>query len=1368
MLLQGGAGVGKSRLLDQMKWTAQLTGTVVEGSPLAVRSVRELCRRAAGRDDLPGGVAGVLEAHAAINAQDEGIVVCLDDADRLDPEDLQSFQALIRCVQPDDRLLLLAATTAPLELESPALERVAVEPLDVANVADWAASLVSPNRIAELHAFSAGVPARIEATLGQIHRGVRTETDLCSEVRGARQRGVEPAVPRIDRPSGLARLDEAGREAVALLAALGGLVDVDRFEELLPSAQAVELAAVGWIRRDGGRWRLAAVDPAEVVAELPPRLIREAHERIVRALQSPAPSAPQRPGAQRTVPLPGDAAELLLHMTAAGRLAEAESLLLDTEPSLLGARRGSTCVFELGRQSRRADVLLRVAEIHHRAERPALSLAVLARLVRIEPGRRRDTACCHLAGSCYHALGRSRRARRYLERALTELPAGEAGGRLRGQVVALLARVSLQRGDYARARSLAHAELESCRSPALRASLLQSAGVAASYLGEVDQALDHLRTAATLQEQTGAAAERLRTLSYVAIAEYRRGNLEAAIEGYRAAIDVAEGHGLTPLLASALLNLGTACQRQGDWGAALGNYERGLRLARALGRASTEATLQLNLANLYVEIGSFDRGLASLERVEPLARSAGLTHLEGMTRVIRGEVALARGETLAAIAEFDGARRFHEERGDEREVAEALLHAAEALLARGEIPEAAERVAAATRRAAELDATDLAAQLAWFEGRCAWARGAADEALAQLDESRELCQQSSQQLLEADVLAARSQVALARGDDRRARDDREQARSRWRRVAETLPPALRDAFWAHPRRAALVDTATHQFPPALSGAEPSTLDRRVLTRFLEVNQRINSSLSIERVLEFAMDAAIELTGAERGFVLLGPAGEKPSSRSADPREGYEVAVARNLDRTRLSDEEYEFSTHIAERVLDTGQPIITVDARRDERFSGHRSVHAMQLQSVAAVPIRSRRGVAGALYLDNRYQRGHFTPADLDLLVAFADQVAIALRNARIHGALERRARDLEVDKRAAEQRSRGQAKEIARLSREVQTRQRALELRYDYQQIVGRSGPMRSLLATLDRVIDSPLSVLVQGESGTGKELIARAIHFNSPRRAKPFLSINCAALPEALLESELFGHVRGAFTGAAADKEGLMVAARGGTLLLDEVGDMPAPMQVKLLRALQEREVRPVGATAVRQIDLRVLAATNKDLEAEVRSGSFREDLYYRLAVVTVQVPALRERPEDIAALATTFLGRLAEQSSAPAPELSRAALRLLMHYRWPGNVRQLENVLAKAFYLSDRTLIDVADVELPRRLRSPSRARDRRSFERDEARRILDALHQHRWNVSAVARSLGIPRNTLYRKLRKLQIQRPDHEPSGERRAPARPPG
>ena len=314
----------------------------------------------------------------------------------------------------------------------------------------------------------------------------------------------------------------------------------------------------------------------------------------------------------------------------------------------------------------------------------------------------------------------------------------------------------------------------------------------------------------------------------------------------------------------------------------------------------------------------------------------------------------------------------------------------------------------------------------------------------------------------------------------------------------------------------------------------------------------------------------------------------------------------------------------------------------------------------------------------------------------------------------------------------------------------RELNRQYNFPEIIGTSEKMQRVFELVAKVADTNSNVLILGESGTGKELIARSLHFNSSRSAKPFLAVNCGALPESLLESELFGHTKGAFTGAVADKKGLFRSAEGGTLFLDEIGEMPLPLQVRLLRALQEHEVTPVGSSQPLKFDARIIAATNRDLAKEVENGSFREDLFYRLNVIEISLPALRERSDDIHALVRHFIAMAAGAQSSVIKPITEEALGALRSYAWPGNVREIENSIERAFILSGD---EIGLADLPPKVRESSANSTTVSHEADsleavERRHINEILRTTNGDKVAAARKLGIDLSTLYRKLRKYE--------------------
>ncbi len=328
---------------------------------------------------------------------------------------------------------------------------------------------------------------------------------------------------------------------------------------------------------------------------------------------------------------------------------------------------------------------------------------------------------------------------------------------------------------------------------------------------------------------------------------------------------------------------------------------------------------------------------------------------------------------------------------------------------------------------------------------------------------------------------------------------------------------------------------------------------------------------------------------------------------------------------------------------------------------------------------------------------------------------------------------------------------EIERMKAEVGRLRSELETTYAFSGIIGSSPGMRKVSELMRRVVDTDVSVLVTGESGTGKELVARALHFNGPRRKGPFVAINCASVPETLIESEMFGHERGAFSGATARRAGCFEQADGGTLLLDEIGDMPLVLQTKLLRVLQEREIRRVGGSTTVPIDVRVVASTHRDLEAAMREGAFREDLYYRLAVFPIDVPPLRTRHEDIPLLAEHFRKKHAARLGVSVRAVSNAAIALLARYEWPGNVRELENVVCRSLVLETSDTLQAAtlppEVAPPIALPGAPAAPPPLGTLADlEQQAIADAIAKSGHNLTRAASVLGIGRTTLYQKLKK----------------------
>lgn len=476
----------------------------------------------------------------------------------------------------------------------------------------------------------------------------------------------------------------------------------------------------------------------------------------------------------------------------------------------------------------------------------------------------------------------------------------------------------------------------------------------------------------------------------------------------------------------------------------------------------------------------------------------------------------------------------------------------------------------------------------------------------------------------------------------------------------------------------------------------------IYQRIHEFSVKLLNDESTEELVKTILDATIELTGADKGFLILfSPQG--PEVRAARKSQKRDLPISKDL----LSDS-------IIAQVTQTQKPLVVADALSDENWSSSASVVSLKLLSVMCCPLFDRDRMTGLLYVGNNQLTNVFGSKDLELISVFAAQASLLLAQTKRIDELSRKLQELS--------------------DKEADSRMGA---------IVGACASMQEVYRRARKIASTDVSVLITGETGTGKELIARELHQNSRRKDGPFVVINCGAIPENLLESELFGHVKGAFTGAVHTRIGRFQAAHGGTLFLDEIGELPVALQVKLLRALQEREVTKVGDTEPEAVDTRVLAATNRILEDEIKRQNFREDLYYRLNVVNIHLPPLRERIEDLELLATFFLQRSNKSHEREVRGFSKEARAAMRAYRWPGNVRELENRVNKGVVMTDGTMILPEDLDLNASAIEPllplAEAKERFVYQY-----IQEALRRSGQNRSQAARDLGVDPRTIFRYL------------------------
>ncbi|MEP7125081.1 MAG: sigma 54-interacting transcriptional regulator, partial [Byssovorax sp.] len=888
-----------------------------------------------------------------------------------------------------------------------------------------------------------------------------------------------------------------------------------------------------------------------------------------------------------------------------------------------------------------------------------------------------------------------------------------------GRACAALARIALDRGD--------HVEAARLTDQASTAAVSEVAALVRAARGDTDGALAEVTRgealASTAEERARLAAVR----GYVAHAT----DPESTFVAYRAAVDHAARSGALVEEATYRTGEAAAAVNLGELGAAIATSRRAALLWEHLGRPALAARALLAAAAAYATAGALHDTVRAANEAMARARDGGDRLAEAYAQWAIADVTPPGDPDGLEAAERAAAQLVDAGAEDEVRAAARLLRHGALALTRDPA-----RLDAVDRLAGEAAAVSAGARLDWWGARAArLVEGAPDggdlrvlAALTGLADRRAPLSARGPALAAGHALAAQK----GRGDEAQrllallgdvARD-----------LVRRAPPELADAVQALPwvARAAAA--------PEPSIRPEQARDLEALIRSFSDHERLGPLLN--RIL----DALVLWTGVERGLLLL----RAPDGRLV-PR------AARNLARADLTEEQMSLSQTLAKRALDAGEPVIAVDAA-GELPSIHHSVHALKLRSVLAVPLVARGEALGVAYLDDRVRRGAFGPREISFARTIASLAALVIADARDQVLLRRAARRA---KRASAEIAETLARREAALDvaeRELSKVRGERGTRFKYDEIVGESPAIRTMLKIVDRVTAAEVPVLVSGESGSGKELVARAIHHNGPRAGRPFVSENCGAIPEGLLESTLFGHVRGAFTGASTTRSGLFEVAHHGTLFLDEIGEMSLPMQTKLLRVLEDGMVRPVGAERERKVDVRIIAATHRDLETMVKAKTFREDLFYRLNIISIRVPPLRERAEDI----PLIVRRLLEKHTRPAasngvaiaaPHVTVGAMDRLVAFAWPGNVRQLENEIRRCLVLSDGTIDE--DHLSPEIAGGPAPgARDtglnvRGRIDALEVTLVREALDRTQGNQTQAAKLLGLSRFGLQKMIKRLEI-------------------
>lgn len=816
---------------------------------------------------------------------------------------------------------------------------------------------------------------------------------------------------------------------------------------------------------------------------------------------------------------------------------------------------------------------------------------------------------------------------------------------------AALAKVLLSRGSLDAARICAEGALSAANHPEENFEALEIVGLSHLYQGSLDACADAFSAMNAIAAEANTDRLRGRGAGLSGMLSQQRSDLAVAAAQYQRAAELSYRSGAVHAAAVFRLNSATVFERLARYGDALESYQNAHSALIRSGTPFELCAAHCNRGNLLLTLGETQSAKVQATTAAQLAERANEPRISYFVELLLGEVAERGHRSSAAKAHYTAAL----EAADLHALSDrvyACMRLAE-WHARAGTGEAKHHLADLPHDSEEHQLKILACT-----ARVALTEGEVNPALI---ESLASALSSAAQASDLDLhwrlaaLLTRSHAAL--GHNAAAEKSRVEAIEAFANVSRQCPEAYRAGLAGHPEARALAAVPAIVTAPLNTTPAPQPLPLR---RLLALSRKLNSEQRIGPLLDEIIDTAVELSSAERAFLLL-----------RDSQGALRLRVARNMSREELGENE-KLSTSIAERVAETGQVVMTVDAEADQRFDNSQSVAALQLRSILAVPFRVKDRIVGTLYLDHRFRRSAFDEAAVEVVRELADIAAIAIENARLlRQNLERQDEIRNLNTKLEERLQTTEVK-LAQTRAQVPDAQR----NGAFEAIIGTSKGMQDLLAIAERAAACALPVVIHGESGTGKELLARAIHAEGDRATAAFVPLNCGAVPDNLLEAELFGYKRGAFTGADRGKRGLFEVADGGTLFLDEIADTSLAMQGKLLRVLQEGEIRPLGAEELRHVDVRILCASNKTLWGEVKAGRFREDLFYRLKVLELEVPPLRNRREDIRTLSAHLL--------APGRSLSPGALRALEAHDWPGNIRELENELARAQAMSEDACI------------------------------------------------------------------------------------
>jgi Nif-specific regulatory protein len=919
-------------------------------------------------------------------------------------------------------------------------------------------------------------------------------------------------------------------------------------------------------------------------------------------------------------------------------------------------------------------------------------------------------------------------AHRFLSQALDRSRDAKESG-MTGHIWSTLVGVNAHLGKYSEALRCSKRGLQIFRSqkdkPGLATGLINSGNIHYA-INDFKQALEYYEKGAKLADEIGDRPLAATVLDNIGNAHCRTGDYARAEEYSEKGLRIRQMIGDKPGTANSLNNLANIYTTQGHYAKGLKLLKNGLVIANSLDDRFLKAIYFKHLGFIYDNVCAYSHAISYYRKALSIREAINVRPKIAESLTHLGRVCVLVGKKKAGSKYLNKALKMYTDLRDSSGTCWTLIDIADLHLANGDHARGFETVDKAMKVARSLENNELLAGVLTVKGQFLAepdiAESRAKERRQWLNDLQEIARHIQKPEMLWNIYSAIGHVYDRLNEIHEAIIYYKKSADAIRKCCKQIDDEkLEKSYMSDNRKQEVLNRIREREIENREKESRSPLvhlsQERLITLY-DIGKTINSVLELDNVLEKTMDLVIETTRAERGLILLVDKGTQE----------LKVRSSRHMDKETIKDAK-DISQSIIKDVARRGRPLLAIDTSDVPDLKARESIIIHRIKSVMCVPLQIRDSIIGTIYVDDTRSPGSFSEEDVSFLAAFSDQIATAIENARLREEL---------------------LEDVKYLRQEV-------EGLHGFESIVGAGREMQEVYATMQAVIGTDATVLIQGETGTGKELVAKAIHYNGPRKKKKFVAIACGALPETLLESELFGHVKGAFTGASSEKKGLFEIAHEGTLFLDDVVDMTLSVQPKLLRVLEEKEIRRVGSTSSIGVDVRIMASTNKPLTQQVETGAFREDLFYRLNVVTIKLPPLRERRSDIPQLASHFLKLYSDRMGKKIRGFRKETMDLFLSYNWPGNVREMENVIESAVIVAGGPNIEPEDV---RRIRATEQKEAetelslRQTRQSAEITRIRGALSKHSGNVTHAAKELGINRRTLRRLLQKHSIKKIEH--------------